>query len=75
MASSRDLNVALYAAPLPAPLLCFSAIDMPQRVEALRSEGLVFARQVPHALGSSAVGMLRAPDGVHIVLSTAVDAA
>jgi hypothetical protein len=71
--SSRDLNVALFAASLPGPLLCFSAVDMAQRVETMRQQGLTFARQVPPALGSNALAMLRAPDGVNIVLSTTAD--
>jgi catechol 2,3-dioxygenase-like lactoylglutathione lyase family enzyme len=73
--ASRDLNVALYAGRLPGPVLCFTATDMPQRVEALRQQGLPFARQVPHVLGGNAVALLHAPDGVNIVLSTTSDEA
>jgi hypothetical protein len=71
--SSRDLNIALYEAHLPGPLLCFTATDMPKRVEALRQQGMVFAHQVPPVLGVNALAMLRAPDSVNIVLSTTAD--
>jgi hypothetical protein len=40
-------------------------------VTALRSKGFSFARQVPHGLDPEPVALLRAPDGVQIVLCNA----
>lgn len=70
-ASSSDLNLGLYQAPLSAPVLVFSAADAGVRVTALRSKGFSFARQVPLGLDPEPVALLRAPDGVQIVLCNA----
>jgi catechol 2,3-dioxygenase-like lactoylglutathione lyase family enzyme len=69
VASSRDLNLGLVDGDLPAPLLCFSAADMPDRISSLRERGHVFARRVPAGLGAPGTAVLQAPDGVQILLT------
>lgn len=75
IASSRDLNVALYEADLPGPMPCFTAPDMPARIIALRDRGFSFARRTPRGLDPDTAAILQAPDGVSILLTmTAPDA-
>jgi catechol 2,3-dioxygenase-like lactoylglutathione lyase family enzyme len=70
-ASSSDLNLGLYQAPFPAPVLVFSAADASDRVATLRSKGFSFARHAPRGIDPEPVALLRAPDGVQIVLCNA----
>lgn len=66
--TSRDLNLGLHAAPLAAPLLCFSATDLPARLEWLRGRGLAFARSLPRGLECAGAALLLAPDDVKVLL-------
>ncbi|HWJ06829.1 MAG TPA: hypothetical protein VNS57_13695 [Steroidobacteraceae bacterium] len=70
VASSRDLNLAFEDLALDAPLLCFTAANMPERIAALRERGLAFARRLPRALAETdrEAALLQAPDGVHLLL-------
>ncbi len=71
VASSTDLNLGLLDCALPAPLLCFTAVDMADRIAALRDKGHVFARRVPQGFDPQATALLQAPDGVQILLTAA----
>lgn len=70
VASSRDLNLAFEDLALDAPLLCFAAADMPERIAKLRDRGFAFARRVPRALAppDQEPALLQAPDGVQMLL-------
>ena len=68
VASHRDVNITFVEADLPAPLLCFSAPDMPQRIARLRERGHVFAPRVPRSLQKGQAAVLNAPDGVQVLL-------
>lgn len=70
VASSRDLNLGLVDGDLPAPLLCFTAVDMPGRISSLRDRGYAFARRVPAGFDAQGSAVLQAPDGVQILLAT-----
>ena len=71
VASSTDLNLGLLDCALSAPLLCFSAVDMPGRISAMREQGYTFARRVPQVFDPQATAVLQAPDGVQILLRAA----
>jgi hypothetical protein len=68
VASSRDLNIALYDVDLRAPVLVFSAGDMPGRIAGLREQGFRFASRVPRALASLGAAVLEAPEGTSLLL-------
>ena len=68
VASHRDVNVTFVDADLAAPLLCFSAPDMPQRIARLRERGHVFAPRVPRSLQQGQAAVLHAPDDVQVLL-------
>jgi catechol 2,3-dioxygenase-like lactoylglutathione lyase family enzyme len=68
VASSRDLNLAFVDLDLPVPTLCFTAADMPERIQALKDKGYGFARHVPRPLSARGAALLQAPDGVHLLL-------
>lgn len=69
VASSTDLNVALVDCDLPAPLLCFTAADMPGRIARLRDRGFAFARRVPSGFDGPGAAVLQGPDGMQILLT------
>jgi catechol 2,3-dioxygenase-like lactoylglutathione lyase family enzyme len=71
VASSTDLNLGLLDCDLPAPLLCFTAVDMPGRISRLRDQGYAFARRVPRGFDPQATAVLQAPDGVQVLLKAA----
>jgi catechol 2,3-dioxygenase-like lactoylglutathione lyase family enzyme len=73
VASSRDLNVGLYAVDLSAPLLVFSAADMAARVDSLRERGLRFSQRLPRALASIDAAVLEAPEGTQLLLLTGLE--
>lgn len=68
VASSRDLNVALYDIDLRAPVLVFSAPDMPARIADLRERGYRFASRTPRALAALGAAVLEAPEGTALLL-------
>ena len=68
VASHRDVNVTFVDADLAAPMLCFSAPDMPQRIARLRERGHVFAPRVPRSLQKGQAAVLHAPDDVQVLL-------
>jgi hypothetical protein len=68
VASHRDVNLMFLELDLPAPMLCFSAADMPQRVTRLQERGFTFARRVPRPLQAIGAAVLQAPDGVQVLL-------
>lgn len=70
VASSRDLNLAFEDLALDAPLLCFTAANMPERMAALRERGFAFASRLPRALADRdrTAALLQAPDGLHVLL-------
>jgi hypothetical protein len=68
VASHRDVNLMFLELDLPAPMLCFSAADMPQRVTRLQERGFTFARRVPRPLQAVGAAVLQAPDGVQVLL-------
>jgi len=68
VASSRDVNVALYDIDLRAPVLVFSAPGMPARIAALRERGYRFAGRTPRVLAASGAAVLEAPEGTSLLL-------
>jgi hypothetical protein len=64
------LNLGLVDCDLAAPLLCFTAVDMPSRISRLRDQGYAFARRVPAGFDAQGAAVLQAPDGVQILLAT-----
>ena len=68
VASSRDVNVALYDIDLRAPVLVFSAPDMPARIADLRERGYRFALRTPRALAARGAALLEAPEGTALLL-------
>lgn len=68
VASSRDVNIALYDIDLRAPALVFSAPDMRERITDLRDRGYRFAQRVPRALAGSGAALLEAPEGTSLLL-------
>lgn len=68
VASSRDVNVALYDVDVRAPLLVYSAPDMPARITDLRERGYRFAPRVPRALTAIGAAILLAPEGTSLLL-------
>jgi hypothetical protein len=68
VASHRDVNLMFLELDLQAPMLCFSAADMPQRVTQLQERGFTFARRVPQPLQAIGAAVLQAPDGVQVLL-------
>jgi catechol 2,3-dioxygenase-like lactoylglutathione lyase family enzyme len=68
VAASRDLNVGLYGIDLPAPVLVFSDITMPDRIGKLRDQGYRFAKSLPRALQATGAAMLEAPEGTLLLL-------
>jgi catechol 2,3-dioxygenase-like lactoylglutathione lyase family enzyme len=68
VASSRDLNVALYDLALSTPALVFSAASMADRIEELRDRGFRFARRLPRELTAVGAAMLEAPEGTCLLL-------
>ena len=68
VASHRDVNLVFLELELSAPMLCFSAPDMEQRVARLQDRGLAFAARVPRALQKPGAALLQAPDGVQVLL-------
>lgn len=68
VASSRDVNVALYDIDLRAPALVFSAPDMPARIAELRERGYRFASRIPRALAAAGAAVLEAPEGTALLL-------
>lgn len=71
VASSTDLNLGLLECALPTPLLCFTAVNMAERIAAWRDKGHAFARRVPQGFDPQAAAVLQAPDGVQILLTVA----
>lgn len=69
VASSTDLNLGLLECALPTPLLCFSAVNMAERIATLRDKGHAFARRVPQGFDPRTTAVLQAPDGVQILLT------
>jgi catechol 2,3-dioxygenase-like lactoylglutathione lyase family enzyme len=70
VAASTDLNLGLLDGALPTPLLCFSAVNMAERIAVLRDKGHAFARRVPQGFDARSTAVLQAPDGVQILLTT-----
>jgi catechol 2,3-dioxygenase-like lactoylglutathione lyase family enzyme len=68
VASSRDLNVALYDLALPAPALVYSAASMADRIEQLRDRGFRFAQRLPRELAAIGAALLEAPEGTSLLL-------
>jgi hypothetical protein len=68
VASSRDLNVALYDVDLRTPVLVFSAAGMAARSAALLERGCRFVKRVPGPLGAIGAEMLVAPEGTVLLL-------
>jgi hypothetical protein len=68
VASSRDLNVALYDLDLRAPALVFSAEAMGDRIVELRDRGLRFATRLPRELTALGAALLEAPEGTSLLL-------
>jgi hypothetical protein len=68
VASSRDLNVALYDIDLRSPVLVFSAPDMAARIADLRERGYRFASRTPRALAATGAAVLEAPEGTALLL-------
>lgn len=68
VASSRDVNIALYDLDLHSPVLVFSATNMGARVSELRDRGHRFARRVPRALAAIDAALLEAPEGTSLLL-------
>ena len=68
VASSRDLNVGLYAVDLSAPMLVFTAADMAARITRLREQGLRFSKRLPRALAAIDAAVLEAPEGTQLLL-------
>jgi hypothetical protein len=68
VASSRDLNIALYDIDMRSPVLVFSAPDMPARITELRDRGHRFASRVPRALAAIGAAVLEAPEGTALLL-------
>ena len=68
VASSRDLNIALYDVDLRTPLLVFSAAGMAARSAALQERGYRFVDRVPRALAAIGAAMLEAPEGTVLLL-------
>lgn len=70
VATGRDLNVGLYDADLRHPVLCFSDPAMPERIATLRERGLPFAERLPRGMNPRENGLLRAPEGTELLLTT-----
>jgi catechol 2,3-dioxygenase-like lactoylglutathione lyase family enzyme len=68
VASHRDLNLAFHDLDLAAPMPCFSAPDMSQRVARLREGGFAFAPRVPRRFEARGAAALLAPDGQQVLL-------
>jgi hypothetical protein len=68
VASSRDINLALYDLDLHAPVLVFSAAGMAGRIAELRDRGYRFAQRLPRALGALGAALLEAPEGTGLLL-------
>jgi hypothetical protein len=68
VASHREVNVTFVEGNLAAPVLCFSAPDMPQRIARLRERGHAFAPRVPRPLQRGMAAVLQAPDDVQVLL-------
>jgi catechol 2,3-dioxygenase-like lactoylglutathione lyase family enzyme len=68
VASHRDINLAFLQLDLGAPMLCFTAVDMSQRIARLRERGFAFARRVPREFHARGAAALLAPDGQQVLL-------
>jgi hypothetical protein len=68
VASHRDVNLVFLELELPQPMLCFSALDMQQRIAGLQERGVAFSGRVPGALQKLGAALLQAPDGVQVLL-------
>lgn len=68
VASSRDINLALYDLDLRTPVLVFSAAGMAGRIDELRDRGYRFAPRLPRALGELGAALLEAPEGTALLL-------
>jgi catechol 2,3-dioxygenase-like lactoylglutathione lyase family enzyme len=68
VASSRDLNIALYDLDLQTPVLVFSAAGMAARIIELRERGYRFAQRLPRALDALGAALLEAPEGTALLL-------
>ncbi len=58
---------------LDQPMLVFTAPDMGERIERLRSLGIDFAEDLPRGLDPRHSALLRAPEGTALLLITPVD--
>jgi len=73
VAAGRDLNVGLYDLELRSPVLTFSDPVMPERIAALREQGLRFAERMPRGLDPRRNALLLAPEGTCLLLATSND--
>lgn len=70
--TSDSLNIALLqAGQLQRPALMFSDPSMPDRIAALANAGVEFARGLPGHLDPARHRLLVAPEGTHLLLTTA----
>jgi catechol 2,3-dioxygenase-like lactoylglutathione lyase family enzyme len=74
VATSRDLNIGLYAIDLQAPVLVFTDAAMPERIARLRDQGHRFAQRMPRELLASGAALLEAPEGTQLLLLTELPA-
>jgi hypothetical protein len=58
---------------LDQPMLVFAAADMGERIERLRAQGIAFADDLPRGLDPRQSALLRAPEGMALLLISAVD--
>lgn len=58
---------------LDQPMLVFTAPDMGERIERLRTSGVPFADDLPRGLDPRHSALLRSPEGMAMLLITAVD--
>jgi catechol 2,3-dioxygenase-like lactoylglutathione lyase family enzyme len=71
--TGRDLNLGLYDIDLRSPVLTFSAPDMPERIAVLRERGLRFAGRLPRGMNPREHGLLVAPEGTALLLTTGTE--
>jgi catechol 2,3-dioxygenase-like lactoylglutathione lyase family enzyme len=70
--TSDSLNVALLGpGTLRRPALVFTDADMPTRIAKIAEAGFEFARRLPAGIDASRHGMLIAPEGTQLLLTTA----
>jgi catechol 2,3-dioxygenase-like lactoylglutathione lyase family enzyme len=71
--AGRDLNIGLYDVDLRNPVLTFSDPAMPERIAQLRDRGLPFAGRLPRGMNARENGILQAPEGTELLLTTTRD--